>query len=95
MTRQCAYFQTYQAMAGVRSHVRRSVAYEHVNEYTLILLFSCIAFSQSVEMMNHMPQQVHGHDFSALAVLLGCDAYAAASEEKVSRPGLHVPSGSA
>jgi len=28
---------------------------------------------------------VHGHDFSALAVLPGCDAYAAASEEKVVR----------
>ena len=30
MTRQCAYIQTCQAMAGVRSRVRRSVAHEQV-----------------------------------------------------------------
>jgi hypothetical protein len=40
-------------------------------------------------------EQVHGHDFNAIAVLPSRDAYAAASEEKVSKlNSLHGPSSS-
>lgn len=101
MTRQRVCFQTCQATAGVRSHVRRSialgksmkgiaacaVALEQLCHHNMYRNVFTNAFSTM-----RLLEQVHGHDFNAIAVLPRRDAYAAASEEKVSKlDRLHGP----
>ena len=92
MTRQCVYSQTCQAMAGVRLHVRRSVAHTEDGWHCGLRMNSRLIFAHVVcesplfDMTMQLVEQVHGHDFNAIAALPSRDAYAAASEEKVGKP---------